>query len=1002
MDASAAPSPPTPPPAPDAAALAALERDLRTEIRGEVRFDDRARSLYATDASPYEIAPYGVALPRTRDDLIACVRLCARHGVPLLMRGGGTSLAGQTVGRALVVDVSKYLTGILDVDAEARTATVEPGVIRDALNDRLAPLDLQFTPDVSTSNRAAIGGMLANNSAGTRSIKYGMSVDQVVAMTVCLADGTVVRLGELDEERAVDKEAQDDLEAEIVRTVRRIAREHEDEIEARFPKVMRRVGGYNLDAFTGGKPFNLAKLVAGSEGTLAVILDATVRLDPVPERRMLAMAHFASLRAALEAVPHINRHGPSAVELLDRELFELGRRNKTLAPLLGWLEGMPEAVLMVEFDGADEDEVRRGFDAMRHDPEVSARAYHVYEAWSGPEQAEILQFRKDGLGIYATVEGPHKPIPSIEDAAIPPERLAEYIPAVQELCREMGVATVFYGHASVGVIHTRPLIDLKTAEGVELYQRISDGAFELVRRYGGSWSGEHGDGLIRSQKNRALFGETLYQAFRDVKRAFDPAGILNPGKIVDAPPMTQDLRYGTGYPEVELDTVFDFSSQGGFLGAIEACTGVGACRKVDVGTMCPSYMATRDEDHSTRGRANVLREALTGRLPGGLTSQDVYDTLDLCLECKACKAECPSNVDMAKLKYEFLQQHHDAHGVPLSVRAIGNVAKVAPIGRALAPLANTLLPMPAVRWAIEKTVGVDRRRELPAYADESLAGWFARRPADEGGVTPRPANERRVALFADTWTMYNDTGPGQAAVAVLEALGYQVELLSYGCCGRPQISKGLLRDAISKGLLRDARKAARRNVARLEPYARAGVPIVGLEPSCVTAFQDDYRDLVPGEATDAVAAGVVMIEQFLAKEWTRGRIDPEAVFDKSAAPLLLHGHCQQKAVIGTAASRALLEWVTDDVRELDAGCCGMAGSFGYGHYDLSMKIGESRLFPAVREHDGGTAADGFSCRHQIHDGTGERARHVIEFLADALRPARVSARGSAGSPPAGD
>ena len=975
MDASAAPSPPTPPPAPDAAALAALERDLRTEIRGEVRFDDRARSLYATDASPYEIAPYGVALPRTRDDLIACVRLCARHGVPLLMRGGGTSLAGQTVGRALVVDVSKYLTGILDVDAEARTATVEPGVIRDALNDRLAPLDLQFTPDVSTSNRAAIGGMLANNSAGTRSIKYGMSVDQVVAMTVCLADGTVVRLGELDEERAVDKEAQDDLEAEIVRTVRRIAREHEDEIEARFPKVMRRVGGYNLDAFTGGKPFNLAKLVAGSEGTLAVILDATVRLDPVPERRMLAMAHFASLRAALEAVPHINRHGPSAVELLDRELFELGRRNKTLAPLLGWLEGMPEAVLMVEFDGADEDEVRRGFDAMRHDPEVSARAYHVYEAWSGPEQAEILQFRKDGLGIYATVEGPHKPIPSIEDAAIPPERLAEYIPAVQELCREMGVATVFYGHASVGVIHTRPLIDLKTAEGVELYQRISDGAFELVRRYGGSWSGEHGDGLIRSQKNRALFGETLYQAFRDVKRAFDPAGILNPGKIVDAPPMTQDLRYGAGYPEVELDTVFDFSSQGGFLGAIEACTGVGACRKVDVGTMCPSYMATRDEDHSTRGRANVLREALTGRLPGGLTSQDVYDTLDLCLECKACKAECPSNVDMAKLKYEFLQQHHDAHGVPLPTLAIGNVARVAPLGRVMAPLANALLPTAPVRALLERVAGVDRRRVLPTYADESLAGWFHRRPTNDAAEAGDGG--RRVALFADTWTMFNDPGPGRAAVDVLEALGYQVELLPYGCCGRPQISKGLLRDA---------RAAARRNVARLAPYARAGVPVVGLEPSCVSAFQDDYRDLLPGDATEEVAGHVTMLDRFLAREWTQGRVDPSTAFAASDEPVLLHGHCQQKAVMGTSGTRAVLEWASNDVRELDAGCCGMAGSFGYGHYDISMKIGEDRLFPAVREHAGATAAPGFSCRHQIADGTGASARHPIEILAGALRP----------------
>ena len=975
------------PSAADDAKHLALEADLRRGIRGEVRFDARARTLYATDASPYEIEPIGVVVPRDRDDAIAAVRICARHAVPILPRGGGTSLAGQTVGRAVVLDVSKYLTDILAIDPEARTATVEPGVIRDALNDRAATHRLQFTPDVSTTNRAAVGGMVANNSAGTRSIKYGKSVDQVIAMTCVLADGSVVRFGEVDEATLEAKCGQDDLEGDIYRTVRRIVREHEDEIVARYPKVMRRVGGYNLDEFVEGRPFNLAKLIAGSEGTLALILDVTVELHPIPATRMLAMLHFDSLRGALEAVPHINRHGPSAVELMDRELFELGQRSPALRPLLGWLEGMPEAVLMVEFDGADDDEVRAGVEGLRADPEVGERVFHVHEAWSAAEQREILQFRKDGLGIYATVEGRHKPTPFIEDPAVPPEHLAEYIPAVQELCRELGVDTVFYGHASVGVIHTRPLLDLKTAEGLELFQTIADRTFELVRRYGGSWSGEHGDGLIRSQKNRELFGDTLYEAFREVKRAFDPNGIMNPGKIVDAAPMTESLRYGVGYPPVELDTVFDFGPDG-FLGAVEACTGVGACRKVDVGTMCPSYMATRDEDHSTRGRANILRDALNGRMPGGLTSQEVYDTLDLCLECKACKAECPSNVDMAKLKYEFLQQHHDTHGVPLATRAIGNVARVAPLGRALAPLANALLPMPAVRWTIEKTLGVDRRREMPAYADESLASWFARRPVADRGVVPRPASEARVALFADTWTMYNDTAPGRAAVEVLDALGYHVELVPYGCCGRPQISKGLLRDA---------RAAARRNLDRLAPYVRAGVPIVGLEPSCVTAFQDDYRDLVPGEEADALADAVVMIETFLAKEWSQGRLDPNGAFEKRSEPLLLHGHCQQKAIIGTAASRALLEWVSDDVREVDAGCCGMAGSFGYGHYDLSMAIGERRLFPAVRDHAGATAADGFSCRHQIHDGTGKRARHVVELLADGL-----SARASAGSPPAGD
>lgn len=984
------------PTAPDDDLLRRVAAELRARVRGEVRFDDRARALYATDASPYEIAPHGVVLPFDADDVRTTVEVAGRHGLPILPRGGGTSLAGQAVGAAIVVDVSKYMTRVLEVDAEARTARVEPGVVRDQLNRELAPLRLQFTPDVSTTDRANVGGMVANNSAGTRSIKYGKTVDAVRAMTVLLADGTVTELRALDDGELAEVERRDDAVGRIHRTVHHLVREHEDEIERRYPKVMRRVGGYNLDELIGGRPFNLAKLVCGSEGTLAFILDVTLELHPVPERRMLAMVHFDTLQAALEAVQHVNRHGPSAVELLDRGLLELGRANPKLEPLLGWLQGDPDAVLMVEFDGANEEALRRPLESMKADPEVADRSTYVYEAFRPEEQQEILAFRKGGLGIYATIKGRNKPTPFIEDAAIPPERLPEYIPAVRELCRRHGVDTVFYGHASVGVIHTRPLLDLKTAEGVATYRAISEEAFELVRSFGGSWSGEHGDGLIRSYQNRNLFGDTLYQAFREVKAAFDPENRFNPGKIVEAPAPTENLRYGADYPEVHLDTVFDFSEDGGFLAAAEACTGVGACRKMDVGTMCPSYMATRDEDHSTRGRANVLRDALNGRMPGGLTSQDVYDTLDLCLECKACKAECPSKVDMAKLKYEFLQHYHDAHGVPLATRAMANVGRLAPLGTALAPVANRLLPLRPVRWLIEKTVGVDRRRVLPRYARRSFAGWFrnrqrapstggaglglaaspARLGTDADGPEERTADARTVALFADTWTMYNEPEVGRAAVEVLEALGYQVELVPYGCCGRPQISKGLLRDA---------HRMAERNVARLDGFVARDVPVVGLEPSCVTAFRDDYRDLAPGEATERVSRHVQMIDQFLAREWTRGRIDPDGAFARSDRPLLLHGHCQQKAVLGTSASRAVLGWVSDRVEELDAGCCGMAGSFGYGHHDVSMAVGERRLFPAVREHDGDAAAPGFSCRHQIGDGTGRRAKHVVEFLAEALK-----------------
>ena len=956
---------------------ARLETALRARVEGDVRFDAVARTLYATDASPYQIEPHGVVFPRHADDVRAVLEIAAAEGVAVLPRGGGTSLAGQTVGEAIVLDVSRSMRSVLEVDLESRTARVEPGVIRDHLNAQLAPHALQFTPDVSTTDRATIGGMVANNSAGTRSIKYGKTVDQVIAMTVMLADGSVTELRELDADELAVRGTAPGLEGEVHRTVARLVRDHADEIAARYPKVMRRVGGYNLDELAFGRPFNLAKLVCGSEGTLAVILDVTLRLHPVPARRCLAMVHFDTLKGALEAVPIVNAHGPAAVEIMDRDLFELGHRNPALRPLLGWVQGQPAAVLAVEFDGPDDDALRTQLSGLARDPAVRSRAYAVYEALGDAEQRDILDFRRKGLGIYATVKGPAKPTPFIEDAAIPVEHLAEYVPAVLEVCRRHGAHVVLYAHASVGVIHMRPHLDLKTAAGVATYRAIADEVFALVQRYGGSWSGEHGDGLIRSEKNRELFGEVLYEAFREVKRAFDPLGILNPGKIVDAPAMTEHLRYGPAYRSGHVETVMDFSAQEGFLGAVEMCTGVGACRKEGVGTMCPSYMATRDEEHSTRGRANILRDALTGKLAGGLTSHEVKGALDLCLACKACKAECPSQVDMAKVKYEFLQHYYDDHGTPLGVRAIGGMPRLAPFAQALAPLANAALAAAPVRRLNERLLGVDRRRTLPRFARQRFDRWFERR-ARVPTVAARAGGRGPVALYADTWTMFNETGPGIAAVEVLEALGFDVALVPYVCCGRP---------LLSKGLVRQAKAQAERVVTALLPYAERGVPIVGLEPSCMTALRDDHRDLVPGERSDAVAAATLMLEQFLAKAWSSGTLDPSEHFERSDEPVLLHGHCQQKAVLGTAATRAVLGWTATDVRELDAGCCGMAGSFGYEHHDLSMTIGEQRLFPAVRAHAGTTVAPGFSCRHQIADGTGRRAVHVSEALSRALRPA---------------
>ncbi len=970
-----APPKPSPTPVPDERLLEQIASELRAVITGEVRFDTPARTLYATDASPYEIKPYGVVLPKSIDDIKHTLAVARRHKLPVLPRGGGTSLAGQTVGAAIVVDVSKYLDKLLEFDETARTVTVQPGVVRDQLNAFLKPHKLQFTPDVSTTNRANIGGMVANNSAGTRSVKYGKTVDQVEKMTVMLSDGTITKFRALSADELKEKLELPGLEGDLYRTVYGVVTEHEAEIKARFPKVMRRVGGYNLDELTEGRPFNLAKLVSGSEGTLAFILDVTIKLSPVPSHRLLALLHFDSLKKSLKAVQHINRHGPSAVETLDDNLLKLGLENPNLAPLLGWLKGSPEAVLIVEFDGETEAEMRAGLESMKADPEVMNRAYYLHVADTAAEQADVWNVRKAGLGVFNTMKGAAKPTAFIEDAAIPPEHLADYIPEVAAVCAKYGVKMVSYGHASVGVIHVRPILDLKTKEDLEAYRKISEETFVLVQKYGGSWSGEHGDGLIRSYKNRELFGDTLYEAFLKVKRAFDPDNLLNPGKIVEAPPITETLRYGEDYTVLPLQTHFDFSKDDGFMGAVEMCSGVGACRKTGTGTMCPSYMATRDEDHSTRGRANLLREAMNGRLEGGLTSKAVHDALDLCLECKACKAECPSQVDMAKLKYEFLQHYYDDHGTPLSVRALGNAATVAPLGRIFAPVANALLPLPPMRWLIEKTVGVDRRRVMPRYARQSFDGWRRAHEKTRAHTTDTRTEKLKVALFADTWTMYNEPEVGAAATRVLEALGYEVEHVNYGCCGRPQLSKGLLRDA---------KKLAVKNVEALHRYALRGVPVVGLEPSCVASFQDDYRDLVPGEKTEAVAQNVKMIDQFLAKEWTRGRLEPAQTFHKNGVSIMLHGHCQQRAIQGTSSTKAVLGWLSENVAEVDSGCCGMAGSFGYSHHELSMQIGEQRLFPAVREHAGETVACGFSCRHQIKDGTGKQTKHLVELMDEAL------------------
>ncbi len=944
----------------------AFERDLRRRVRGEVYFDRVTRGIYATDASNYQIMPVAVVLPRDQADVYAAVATAAVYGVPILPRGGGTSLAGQTVAAAMVLDFSKHMNAVLELDVERRRVRVEPGLVRDELNAAVAGYGLHFAPDPATASRANVGGMIGNNSSGTKSILFGKTIDHVLALKVLLADGSVV---ELDEDTATAPAG--DREREITEGLRRIVDAHRDEIAARFPKVMRRVGGYPLDELTAETP-NPAKILAGSEGTLGVILEATLNLEPLPAHTSVCVAHFGDVLEAIRAVEPILPFEPSAVEILDHTVLELARSNLKTARLCDFLEGDPQAVLIVEFYGDTAGDVTARPEAMRRDLESRGLGYAYPVFLESAAQARVWEVRKNGLGLMLGMKGDRKPIPFIEDAAVPIAVLPEYVDRVLAICRDLDVEVAMYAHASVGLIHLRPILDLRRAGDVERMREIAERAFELVVGYGGAWSGEHGDGLVRSPFNERFFGPELYQAFRDVKRLFDPRGLMNPGKITGAPPMTENLRFGPSYRAPALPTVYRYRQDGSFEAAVEMCSGVGQCRKTLGGTMCPSYIATRDEEHSTRGRANALRLAMSGQLgPEALTGRRLREALDLCLSCKGCKAECPSNVDMAKLKSEVMQQVFDRHGTTLRDRLIaGSARTAAKLAGRLAPAVNALQRAAPIRRLLEAAAGIHRDRVLPSYAAMPLKRGLEARPE----AAPAP-DARRVALFADTYLSYHQPEIGVAAVELLESLGFAVELAEVGCCQRPRISHGFLRDAQRDG------EATLRGLDR---FARESVPVVVCEPSCASALTDDLPDLIDdAELGERVAGGVHMIDVFLEGELEAGRLDVELRSD--ATEIMIHGHCHQKALYGTSAMKRLLGMAPGlAVSEVDSGCCGMAGAFGYEreHYELSRKIGEDRLFPAVRalEESVEIVACGFSCRHQIEHFTGRRARHWVEVV----------------------
>jgi FAD/FMN-containing dehydrogenase/Fe-S oxidoreductase len=975
-----------------------LAAALRKVVGGGARFDSYTRHLFSRDASMYAIEPLGVVFPRDAGEVAAAVSTAGAFGVPVLPRGAGTSLAGQAVGRAIVIDFTRHMSRILEVDAEARLARVQPGVVAEQLNGAAGRYGLMFGPDTSTTNRATLGGMIGNNSAGSHSVRYGSTVDHVDALDVVLSDASTARLSAMSAaelargagrpgggqwDAGLPGAGQPTLEAVICRELPRLAARHAEAIATGFPRFWRQSGGYRLDRLHGrGGPggLDLARLVVGSEGTLVTVVEAAVALVPSPRHRAIAVGHFVSSEAAIEATGDALACQPAAVELLDRTILELSRSKIDYQGLGSILSGDPDALLFVTFFGDSKAEATGGIDRLDALWRRHRHGYHTLRAVTDADQAALLKVRQSGLGLLmAASSGARRPLAFVEDTAVDPAKLGAYSRRLREILSAHGLSAGFYGHCSVGCLHVRPFVDLTLPGQLETMRAVAEEVRDLVLEFGGVNSSEHGDGLVRSEFNRTVFGDRLYEAMREVKRLFDPGNLMNPGKIVDAPPMTSHLREAPGPAPPRYASRLAFP--GGMREAADRCMNIGLCRKTASGVMCPSYMATREEEDSTRGRANALVKALSTADPrAALGDQRLHEILDLCLECKACKSECPLGVDMASLKSETLAAYHDVHGVPLRSRMFGSIRVLNQMGSAAAPLANLLGGLAPARVLAERMLGVTARRPLPRFRRQTVARWYASR-ARSGGRGPGalPSTQGELIFLADSFTSFTEPSVARAAIELLELAGWTVRLESAACCGRA---------SLSKGLIDQARAQAGRLVARLASAASGGVPIVGAEPSCLLTLRDEYAALLPGDPrARAVAEATRLPEELLMAAVADGRL----TLAQRGAPrrIMFHGHCHQKAITGTAATLALLRAIPGaEVTEVDTGCCGMAGSFGFEaeHYDLSMRIGELRLFPAVRAEPPDTiiAASGVSCRQQIAHGTGREARHPLEIVRSAL------------------
>ena len=963
-----------------------LATRLRREIEGDVWFDSASRGRYSTDASIYQIEPIGVVIPKTEHDAAIAMQIAREENVAILPRGAGTSQCGQTVGAALVIDNSKYLRNISAYEPGRMVVDVQPGVVLDQLNTTLKPHGLWFPVDVSTSAQATIGGMAGNNSCGSRSIRYGNMVHNVKGIEAILSDGSDAWFTELE-----NKPTGSERYRNIVAGFRGIAEREADEIRARFPPLLRRVAGYNLDIFAPQDPLsyattrpNMAHLLVGSEGTLAYFKRIRLKLSPLPRNRTLGVVNFASFYKAMALTQHIVKLQPTAVELVDRTMIDLARDNPEFRPVIDRaLIAEPDAILLVEFAGEDSAEQIKKLNSLAELMADLGLPDSVVKLINEAQQKALWDVRKAGLNIMMSMRGDGKPVSFIEDCCVPLEHLAEYTQALTEVFAKHGTRGTWYAHASVGTLHVRPILNMKQ-DGAQKMRAIAEEACELVRRYKGVYSGEHGDGLVRSEWIAPFFGPRLTAALAEVKQLFDPLGMMNPGKIVN--PSKQDdrslFRYRPGYQHEPVNTVLDWSSHGSLAHATEMCNNNGHCRKFDADVMCPSYRVTRDEQHLTRGRANTLRLALSGQLGSdGFISEAMRDSMDLCVSCKGCKRECPTGVDMAKMKIEFLNQYQQRHGLSMQDKLIANLPRYAPVAAKLAPLLNLRNTLPGLAHLTEKMLGFSKKRALPRWRSD-IFNDVSKHATQSGGSA--------VALFLDTFTRYFEPENARAAIAVLEAAGYAVHIL------RPENEKRPLccgRTFLSVGLVDKAKQEAERLLAAARPYLAQGAPILGLEPSCLFTLRDEIPSLLQNEQSKILASNALTLEEFLAKEKLSGKLKLR-LQPIQASRALVHGHCHQKAFGVMPAVEQTLRLVPNlAVETIPSSCCGMAGAFGYAakHYDVSMRMAELAVLPAVRKADEKTllVANGVSCRQQIQHGAGRQAVHVVHVLQQALSNSRA-------------